>query len=67
MSANGQERLKGIQSRLEKMGAKDVKFCFANTGDKPLSVVANDVANALQARLDDKHTIAKPFGDRPAS
>jgi hypothetical protein len=63
MSANAKERLLGVQSKLEELGAKDVKFCFAHTEGKPLSMVANEVADALQARLDGKFRPLKAFDD----
>jgi hypothetical protein len=49
---NAKERLLAVQAALVAGGAKDVKFYFSNTAEKPLTQVANEVADALQALLD---------------
>ena len=61
---SAKERLQKLQAELEQRGAKDVKFCFSRTNaEVPLSHVANDVADALQALIDGRCTPMAKLGD----
>lgn len=42
-------RLKECRTALQQRGVKDVKFLFGALSEKPLSQVASDVADALEA------------------
>lgn len=42
-------RLGKCQAALEKRGVRDVKFMFGVVSEKPLSQLASDVAEALEA------------------
>lgn len=61
---NAKERLMDTQAALEARGAKDVKFCFSNLSEKPLSQVANEVADALEAVLSGRTKALPSIGDR---
>lgn len=60
---NAQERLRVLQTELESQGVDDVKFFFALTDEKPLSEVANDVADALRAYVDGRTHNLESFSD----
>jgi hypothetical protein len=62
---SGPARLKRIQERLEARGCVDVKFAWGATQDKPLSQVASEVADVLEAYLDGKTVPMRPFNDSP--
>ena len=62
-TVNAKERLLSVRADLEKLGAKDVKFFFSQTEEKPLSVVANEAADALQDLLDGKVTQIEDFDE----
>jgi hypothetical protein len=62
---NAKERLLAVQATLEERGAKDVKFYFGNTAERPLSQVATEVADAIQALLNNNVRPLEPFGDEP--
>lgn len=64
---SGYERLKAIQERLEARGVTDVKFAWSRGArEKPLSQVANEVADALEAYLDGRFRPLPPFNDLPS-
>jgi hypothetical protein len=48
---DGRERLAACEETLHERGVRDVKLAFGQTGEKPLSQVAADVADALDAAL----------------
>lgn len=48
---NARDRLQRLQAALKERGVEDVKFFFSSTDEKPLSQVATEVAEALEAYL----------------
>jgi hypothetical protein len=58
-----QERLKERQVALENSGVTDVKFCFGNLSQKPVSELASEAADALEAVSKGRAKKAKPIGD----
>ena len=57
------EQLRGYQKALKKKGAKDVKFFFGKTSEKPKSQVMLAAAEVLRYILEGKHTAMRSFGD----
>ena len=57
------ERLDRCQAELVARGYKDVKFFFAPTGNKTLSEVAAEAADALEDMLAGRFSDFEPFGD----
>jgi len=64
---NGRERLKQIQQKLEARGCVDIKLAWGWVQDKPLSAVASEVADVLEAFLDGKVRPLEPFNDLPVT
>lgn len=60
--STGKERLDRCQAKLEALGYTDVKFFFSKIG-KPMSEVAAEAAEVLEAVLDSRVKSFKPFGD----
>ncbi len=61
--SNEKDRLDRVQAELKKRGFKDVKFFFGPIGNKPLSEVANEAANFLEAILNGRTRPLPKFGD----
>ena len=60
---SAKERLEAVRAQLLEKGAQDVKFFFAGDSEAPLSHVAADVADALQAFIDGRGTPLAKLGD----
>jgi hypothetical protein len=56
---SAEERLATCQAALRERGIQDAKFCFGQISERPVSQVASDVADALEAVL------AKNYQDLP--
>ena len=63
VAMNAKARLQSLQAALKERGAEDVKFCFAALSEKPLSQVASEVADALDAYLKGNTNDLPPLGD----
>ena len=63
VAMNARERLQKPQAVLEARGVRDVKFCFSDVRETPLSFLTEDVAVALQAYIDGKVHPLGPLGD----
>ncbi len=63
MKQSAEQRLNSCCEQLKEDGVKDVKFCFAQLSEKPLSRVANDAAEVLSAIINKQHSGMKPLGD----
>jgi hypothetical protein len=60
---NAKERLESLQAALREQGAVDVKFFFARAAQTPPSEVGSDVADALQAFIENRVHPLPPMGD----
>ncbi len=58
-----EERLGNCQAALQERGVKDVKFFFGSLSEKPLTKLAAEAADALEAVLAGKAKKAPPLGD----
>ena len=51
-----ESRLAQLQENLKQRGVRDVKFFFGNTWEKPVSKLAADAADALEAFANGHYT-----------
>ena len=58
-----QTRLKGLEQKLKDRGVKDVKFFWGPLDEKPLSQIAEDVCEVLEAVLSGNTKPLPPIGD----
>jgi hypothetical protein len=63
VAMNARVRLQDLQAALKERGAEDVKFCFSVTAEKPLSQVAAEVGDALEAYLQGSTTPLPALND----
>ena len=63
MTQSTEQRLRGCTDALVDQGVKDVKFYFASLSEKPLSVLAQDTVEVLDAILESKYKALKPLDD----
>lgn len=60
---DAREKLSSVQAALEERGVRDVKFCFSDVTETPLSYVASDVAVAMDAYISGRVHLLPPLGD----
>ena len=59
---NAKERLQALEAALRERGVVDVKFFFDHT-KKPLTGVVADVADVLDAVVNQRFSALEPLGD----
>ena len=63
MTSDVKKDLEDRCDQLSQRGVKDVKFCFASLSERPLSHVAKDVVEVMDAVLAKKFKPMAPLGD----